>query len=785
MMLYYLKVAFRNLVKNKLNTVLTIFGFGLALSLVILITLYSWKEMSMNQFHRDAQNIFKVSGWGTPNALAPFLEERIPEIESIVRVCGNSTMEVKNEDNAGFEIDGVLYTENSFFDVFTFPLLAGNSSNVLSKPFCAVVTESTAHRLFGNANPLGKMVDIQGRKLEITGVMKDAPNNSSLKFNMLISLISWEENTSGQVLGMRPKLKDDWGNFSFETFAKFRPPVDKAALTEKIQKTIKEQGNLKYEVEHVKLYTLKDLYFNANLFSQFKRGNEKNVKSMIWIGIIILVLAIINFFNLSTSQGITRAKEIGVRKVNGGKRATLALQVIYESYILAFLAMLLALFLANMALPWFNRISSSNFDFLYLQNWWQWTALFGGTLLLALVAGSYPAFYLSSFNALDVIKAVKLKTKGVAAFRTSLVVFQFSASIVLIVSMLFITRQLDFLKHKDLGFEKDAILCIRPSMAVFNSYNTFVSLLEENPAITGISNTSGYIGDYDSGFRLFAKVDGEEKEMWSKQVYVDTAFFRTFGVEVLDQAIFSKDVYHVYLNQAAIDELNVNTFQNVEISLNNVKGVYSPVAGVTDNFHFRSLKQGVQPLLIRVVPGMKGLINIRFNPKSYRSVNELVAFCRNTQAKVAPDEPFRYDFLDDVLARSYEGEKRFQTLVSLFTSFAIIISCLGLIGMVIFSNARRTKEIGVRKILGANVSSILGMLISGYSKLIVASFAISMPVAWYIMKKWLSSFPYRTELNWWGFLLAGILTYVIAILTVYIKSRRTATRNPVEALRYE
>lgn len=777
MIKYHLKIAYRNLIKNKVNTLLTISGFGLAVSLVILIALYSWKELSMNQFHHGAKNIYKVSGWGTPNALAPFLEERIPEIESIVRISGNRAMEIIKEDNSSIRLTGFIYTEDSFFDVFTFPIISGNHSILLSKPYSVVLTETASQKLFGDINPIGKTIRTKEQNYLVTGIMKDPPNNSSLKFNALVSLTSREAQQTSV------KLKDDWGNFSFETFAKFRPPVNKEILTHKIQETIKEQGNLQYEVEHVKLYTLKDLYFNSNLFSQFRRGNEKNVKSMIWIGIAILLLAIINFFNLSTSQGITRAKEIGVRKVSGGKRTEIARQIIYESALLAFLSITLALVLVNLAIPWFNQISLSQFGFLYLQNWWQWVVLFGGTIVLALVAGSYPAFYLSSFKALDVIKVLKIKAGSVIVFRKALVVFQFSVTIVLIVAMLFITKQLNYLTTKNLGFEKDAILCIRPNQAIIKNYNAYAGLLQQNPGIMGISNTFGYIGNYDSGFKLFSKVLGEEKEIWCKQITTDTAFFKTFGVHVIEETSYDKNINHIYLNQAAVHALGANSLQGIEIK--NRNETYTRVAGVTSNFHFRSLKNGVQPLMINIIPEMKGLINVRFNPKSYKSISELIKYCEEAQAKIAPNEPFRYDFLDDFLAQSYEAEKRFRTIITFLAFFAITISCLGLIGMVIFSNSSRTKEIGVRKVLGAKVSSILGMLISSYTKWIIVAFVISTPLGYFIMNRWLSNFPYRTNLNWWVFVLAGLITYLIAVTIVFAKSRKTATRNPVVALKYE
>ncbi|TKG95808.1 FtsX-like permease family protein [Puteibacter caeruleilacunae] len=777
MLFYYLKLAYRNVVKHKLNSLLTIVGFGVALCLVILLSLYSYKELSTNHFHDEAKRIYKVSGWGTPNALAPFLEERIPEIESICRICGGPQLRQKLELNKDtqFEANGMIYTDNSFFDVFTFPVIAGNDENFLNDPYSIVLTQSLAKKLFGEEEALDREIKIGGQIHTVKGIMKDPPHNSSLQFELVVSLKTWEKQGSGS-------LKDNWHNFSYETFAKFRAPVDKMALQEKIQKTITQEGNLQYEVEHVKLYSLMDVYFNPSLYSQFGTGNKKNVYSMIWIGVIILVLAIVNFFNLATSQGIFRGQEIGVRKVNGGMRSSLIWQFMGESFILAFVSMIIALLLTNIAIPWFNQVAQTRFDYLYLQDIYQWLALIAGTLTLTLLAGSYPAFYLSSFKPVEVIKSVKLKTKGVTIFRQVLIIFQFTASIILIVATLFISRQLNFLKTKDLGFEKESIMCIQLNMGLYNNYNTFISRLNQNPAISAISNTSGYIGTIDSGFRLETLYYGEEKEIWCKQIYADTAFLRTFDIEMIEQRQFNKANPFILLNERAIKQLNVESPFGIEVKHGED---YHQIAGVVKDFHFKSLKHGIEPLTIFVRPVMWGLVNIRFNPKSYNSVAELVAFCRNLSEELAPNETFKYDFLDDVLARSYASESRFQLLISIFSVFAIFISCLGLFGMIVFSNARRTKEIGVRKVMGAKITTVLTLLIRDYTKWIILSFVIATPISFYLIMQWLSTFPFRTNLTWWVFALAGGITLSVALITVCIQSWRTAARNPVEALRYE
>ncbi|MCT4645194.1 MAG: ABC transporter permease [Carboxylicivirga sp.] len=774
MIRYYLKTAYRNLIKDKLNTTLNILGFSIALTIVVLISIYAHKELSANQFHKDAESIYKISGWGTPNALAPFLEQRIPEIKAICRICGGDqwATRIQKEDKTMIDVKGIIYTDNSFFDVFTFPLLIpDNHKDLLTAPYCLVVTETFARRFFETTEVAGKTIDFQGRLFTIKGVVKDPPHNSSLQFTVLISLSTWEKQR-GQA------LKDSWGNFSYETFAKFQSPVNKKELQSKIQETIRAEGNLQYEIEHVKLYTLKDLYFNSSLYSQFRRGNKKNVNSMIWIGIITLVLAIVNFFNLSTSQGITRSQEIGVRKVNGSSRMELIKQFLAEAFVISFISIFFALLLTNLVLPWFNELTISRFDSIYMQDWRHWLALISGSLLLTLLAGAYPALYLSAFKPVEVIKSEKHNS----FFRQTLIVFQFIVSIVLIIATLFISKQLNYLKTKDLGFEKESIFCVQLNQSIFKNYSTFSTRLKENPAILSISQTSGYLGNNDAGFRLKTLYNGEEREIWCKRFIADTSFLRTFDLSLVDQRMYNKNRPHVFLNEEAIKQLQADSPFMLEVEQNNS---YTELAGVVENFHFKSLKHGIEPLAVYINPNMWGIINIRFNPKSFQSVNELVEFCREIYADLSPNEEYQYDFLDDVLARSYDTERRFRLMVSIFSAFSIFISCLGLLGMIIFSNSRRTKEIGVRKVLGAESMSVMQMLIRDYSKWLLLSFVLGVPIAFYIMQKWLNTFPFRTTLSWWIFALAGLLVFAIASLTIVIQSLRTVNRNPVDSLRYE
>jgi putative ABC transport system permease protein len=575
-----------------------------------------------------------------------------------------------------------------------------------------------------------------------------------------------------------------WKDWNLETFAKFHKGVDKASVTQKMQQTLTEKGQLMYEVEHIKLYDLKQVYFDKNLYSRFVQGNEKNVKSMLWIGLIVLVLAIVNFYNLSTTQAITRAHEVGVKKVNGAKRLSIVKQFFSDTFLVAFIAMLLAIIIINLILPWFNDLIDAEYDFLYFKNPLSWMLLILGSLSITIISGIYPATYLSSFNPIVAIKGANVKSGSVAVFKRVLIVFQFTASILLIVGILFITKQINFLKTKDLGFNKEDVLCIYITEDIIKNKTAFVEKLTSHSSIKGVSSTHGYIGNWDHGFKLKTKCNGEDREIWSKKITIDTAFARVFDIKILQKQEVDKNKPHIMINNAALKKLEMTAPEGVEL-LSQDESTYLPLAGVVDDFHYMSLYNGIQPLTIYIYPDLGGIFNVRFNPNSFDSIKELVAFCETTFKEFDPNGQFNYQFLNDILAQSYSKEENYRAMVSAFSLFAVLISCLGLFGMTVFSNARRKREIGVRKILGSGVYRIIGLLLKDYLKWVGVAFVIATPIAYIVVSNWLEEFPFKTEMSWWVFVIGGIIALSIAVITIYWQTYRTATRNPVESLRDE
>jgi len=784
MILYYLKTAFRNLLKHKYHTFLNVFGLALALFLVVLIALYSQKELSTNKFHNNAEDIYKVSGWGTPMALAPFLEKRIPEIEAITRMAGGMhyTRNIILDSNEKLEIKGIVLCDNSFFDVFTFPIIQGEHKTPLIDPHTAVLTESLAQKVFGHINVVGKKLKLDdGQLYTVSAIMKDPPHNSSLQFSVLVSIETWVKETNGAI-------NDNWGNFTYETFARFNSNLNIPDLQQKIQNTITAEGKLKYEVEHVKLYSLEEVYFNKHLHSYFKRGDKGLINAIIIIGILILFLAIINFFNLSTARGIARSKEIGIRKVNGGNRRILISQFFTESILVAFLSMVIALAFINMLLPLFNNLTQSKFDYFHLQTFNQWLILVGGSIAVGILAGSYPALYLSSFKPVDVMKVTKIKSKGVATFRKSLTVFQFAVSIALIITTITVSKQVNYLENKDLGFDKDDLLCFYMNRSIYDKQQVLQEKLKSNPAFSSFSRTSGVVGNVDAGGKLITKYHGEEKEIWCKFLTVDSAFLNTFDIKLLQGHNFKAgEEGTIILNQAALKKLEIDNPLDLEVlvSFLDHEKVYEKVVGVVEDFSFMSLNYGIQPLAIRYNPQQTFVYNLQFNPKSFNSINEVVTDLKATLNEISPDEEVETFFLNEVLANIYQKEKFMRSMFMGCAIFAIIISCLGLLGMIIFSNARRIKEIGIRKAVGAEVSSILLLLIKSYVKWVGLAFVLAAPLTYYFINLWLRKYPFRTDLSWWVFAIGGIVTLLIAVLTVILQSYRAASRNPVKSLRYE
>lgn len=774
--------------RHKLYVRLNILGFAFALATVIFIGRYAVRELTMNMFHKDSERIYKISGWGCPYALAPTIGEGVPEIEAISNVSRKAySVPIKRLD--GQEVyaqEGFLEVDPDFFNVFSFPIVQGNRQNPLPDANSVVLTSTTAQALFGDQDPIGQNIVVgEDRNCVVTAVTADVPLNSSIRFSMVLPL------NPRQILYPGMTLAQDWNRWQYEIFAKIRSGQDIEALNAKIQDVVSNNGNLQYEVERVVCYPLSDVYFNyADLFTAFKGGNHKQVTAMIWVGIIILLLAIVNFFNLSTAQGMVRAKEIGLRKVNGSTRKTLIIHFLKESIAMTFCAMLLALVIVNLLMPLFSSLVGIRYPFILMNHLWQWGLLIGGTLFVGVIAGSYPAFYLSSLDPVNALYSARMRNgRGVMLFRQILIVIQLIASIGVIISTLVISAQLNHLRTKDLGFDKEQIICIGMDETIYNHRQAFFSELRQLPFVQNISITQAVIGNVDMGGKLYGRYRDEKKELWSKFLYVDTAFFSTFGVEMIHgDTNFPDDAVSVILNEAALASLQVDDYEQLYIQQKEGDDPNIPqfrVKGVCRNFNFKPLRQGVEPLAIYVVGINAGLINVRVDVSSVNDIQRVFGETEAIYEKFNPSQPLQIDMLDTYLSQLYHSEQRSKVIFTIFSVLAMVISCFGIFGLIVFSNARRKKEIGVRKVQGATAVQIIVMLIRSYLAYVGIAFVVTTPIVWYMMSQWLQNYPYKVTLHPGFFIGGGIITLLVVVLTVGLQSWRAATVNPVRSLRSE
>lgn len=787
MMKDHLRSALHAIRKHRYHSILNVLGFSFALAVVILIGLYAQRELSMNMFHRDSDRIYKISGWGCPYALAGVIADGVPEIEAITNITGGRyAVPVKLE--GGKEVlahDGFLSVNNSFFDVFSFPVIAGNRQMPLPDAGSAVLTRTLAHTLFGSDDPIGKTILMYGQTpYVVTAITEDVPLNSSIRYSVILPL------NPQQPWGVGKTLAQDWNSWKYEIFAKIRPGQNIDSLNTKIQRVVKANGNLQYEIERVVCYPLSDVYFNyADLFTSFKGGNHGQVMAMIWIGIIILLLAVVNFFNLSTASGMMRSKEIGLRKVNGATRGSLIFQFLAESVGITAIAMLLALLLVNVAIPFFSSFVGARYDFILMTYAWQWVLLVGGSLIVGTIAGSYPAFYLSATDPINALYTGRVRAGfGVLFFRKALIVFQLIASIGIIVCTLVISAQLNHLRTKDLGFDKEQILCIGMDETIYKQKQAFLSEVSALPFVQGISITPYVIGNVDQGTKMIADYQGEKKEIWCKVITIDTAFFSTFGIGMTQgHAPRSNEIGRFVLNESAMHALGVDDHEQlgVAIGADDPNTPTTPVVGVCKDFNFKPLKQGVEPLAVYLADIPAGLLNLRVDVQSIDDIEKVQNDLKAIYSKFNPKNPLEVELLDSYLAQLYSSEQRFKTIFTIFSVFAVLISCFGLFGLIIFSNARRKKEIGVRKVQGATTVQVVLLLIRSYLTYVGIAFVVAVPVSAYFMYHWLQGYPYRAEMNWWIFLLAGLISLSVVVLTVGFQSWRAATVNPVKSLKSE
>lgn len=817
----YFKIAFRNLFKHKVYSFINIFGLALGIACCILIGLYVYNEWSYDEFHTESDRIYRtwveettgdgsrILNTATPVPLGPALEENIPEVEHITYVYQFNNLAATPDMQESLS-ESILVVNSDFFQIFDFKLLKGNKESVFNNPSSVVLSQETAKRFFGNADPLQKTISIrvgsEFKDFMVTGVLEEAPSNSSLDYRMIIPYENLDQLVS-------ERGRTSWFNIYGSTYVMFREGTDITGMNEKFGSMMR--GILGEEEYNATQYTiglqpLTDIHLNTEFPANLASVSDPVYSYILMaIAVLILVIACVNFMTLSISKSASRAKEVGIRKTIGAVRQHLMYQFWGEALIMTLLALAVGVTMAELLLPFFNDLSGTSLEVSFSL---QAIVLMAGfAMLISFLAGIYPALILSGFRPADVLKG-RLNISGDKSFfRQSMVVFQFALSIALIIGTVTVREQLSYVQNKNLGYQKDQVVVLESGFS--NSPQTSFSEIYENSMqrkellknefsrISEIENlaASSFTPVQTAGWFRLGFADEQNRNHAFHGNIVDTDFIPALGIKIVEGRNFSDENPSDQRRALVVNKALVDYF-----GWDNPIGEQLPgpefddheIIGVVENFHYESLHTPVEPLALAMNPSVlfSGINNMTLsNSSSPRySIKFSTADLTGTMEKVkevweniAPGTPFDYTFIDQALDNQYRDEQRLSRIVTAGSLFAIIIASLGLFGLASLMVVRRTKEIGVRKVMGASSSSILMLINKEFTKLIVIAFIIAVPVSWYFMSQWLQDFAYRIDLGIGIFMAAGVSALIIAWLTVSYQSVKATMINPVESLRSE
>ena len=801
----YFKTAWRNLWKSKAFSAINIIGLASGLAVCLLIVLYVTDELSYDKYNVNADDIYRLEADiffnGTainmaqsPDPLGPTLKHDFPEIKEITRVNNQGNILIK-KDNQNVQDNHAAFADSTFFKVFTIPMIAGNPSTALKEPNSIVIDETTAKKYFNSTDVLGKTLYVDNStNCKITGVIKDIPKQSHFHFHFIRprgqESLSWIGNGTYTYVLVKPGV----------TQQQLQKDVD-ATLNNYLGKDLEQQlhsslTDLRNKGNHFIYHStpITDIHLHSNkLYEIEANGDVTYVYIFSVIAVFILLIACVNFMNLSTARSANRAKEVGIRKVVGSLRTHLVVQFLTESVLISFLSLVFAVLLATLLLPLFNQLSQKSLTLTTLFSTWLFPVTIALVIVVGLLAGSYPAFYLSAFQPIQVLKGKIAKGFKSSWLRSGLVVFQFSISIILIIGTIVIYNQLDYIRSRKIGYNRDQVLVIHNASYLDNQIHDFRNELLNIPGITNATISgdmpTGSTFSTDGWFRDAAM--DLSKVVLTTNFYVDDNYIPTLGMEMKEGRNFSKDFptdsTGIILNEAAVKTFGFKDPMKEKLYIPRIdhgtlqRVVEYHIIGVIKDFNYSSLHQNVGPLVIQLAEN-RGAVAVRINTKN---VNAVISAIQNKWAGMVPAQPFNYTFMDADFNNIYVAEQQTGKLFISFAVFAIFIGCLGLFGLVTYAAEQRTKEIGVRKVLGASVAGIVTMLSKDFAKLVLIASIISFPVAWWAMNNWLQSFAYRINISWWVFVVAGLVTVFIALITVSFQAIKAAVANPVKSLRTE
>jgi len=784
MLINYLKVAFRNLLINKVFSIINIAGLCIGMTSCIFILLWVHDELSFDRFHSNSKELFRVveeqhfAGGQvfpiaiTPGPLAPALKEKVPEILNSTRYLPVGRRILKSGKKRFIE-NGIVIADPSFIQMFSFPLLKGDPNTALSDIHSIILTENMAKKYFGDQNPIGMMLLIDNEyNFKVTGVLENTPQNSHLKFDFIIPFVFLKE--LGQDLSM-------WDVNSYYTYVLLQENVPYQKVNEKITDFIKNYSD--ESVTELDLQPLEKIHLYSDYTADIQgNGDIFYVRIFTIIALFVLLIACINYMNLSTARSSKRAREVGLRKVVGASKRQLLRQFMGESVIISFFSLLLATVLVELLMNVFNNISGKQLSINIFSQGYIFLGLLGIALLAGILAGSYPAFFFSSFKPINVLKGIP--NYGNISFRRLLVVIQFALSVILMIGATLVFRQLNFIQDKRLGINDENLIYFQLNGGTSEKYPAIKDELLRNPDILGVTATNSTpvsMQNSMSGWDWDGKIPDEDILM--HYVSVDPDYLSTFKIEMREGTFYSgeilTDTTRIVINNKAVERMGIKDPIGKRLTLEN--GYDFNIIGVVKDFHFKSVRAEIEPLVMVLLPDYY-MCFVRIK-KGY--LIKTIDYINDVWNQFNPEFPFEYTFLEEDYENLYIAENRMGKLFSYFTIFAILISCLGLFGLASFMAELKNKEIGVRKVFGASAVTILIRFSREFTKWIIIANIIAWPVAYLSMKYWLQNFVYKTNIGVWIFISAALASLCIALFTVIYQSLRSATRNPAQVLKYE
>ena len=794
----YFKIAWRNLLRHKQMTTINILGLGIGMAAAVLIALWVQNELSYDQYEPDANNIYRITAnigisptetwiWETSQyVLGTYAAKELPEIEDLARISPQYYSDVLFHYNGSIISEKkAAYVDEHWFNMFHYDFTEGSPDAFLKNPFSIILTESTAKKYFGNQDAVGKIMRIDTNNYQVQAIVKDAPANSSFQYNVLMPVAAQFADAKSK------KNALEWGNYNYITFLKLKPGSNTKSVSAKLLSIMQhnrkgDKGNASF-----RLVSLKDMHFESDLMhSAFLHGNKTIVDIFIVLAFLLLVTACINYVNLTTARASIRSKEVSIRKIVGADRVHLFGQFMSESFLVSLLSLVFALLLVQLTLPWFRLFTEKAFVE-PLTSPLVWGIVLATLLVSFLLNGIYPATLLSSFKPLNIIRGKNILNFKDVGLRKALVVLQFTISVVLIIGTIVIYAQLRYIQKMDPGYNRSQVFTFTIPWKILGwdekkseaKINTIKQDLLQSGAIADVTSASDKLVDFKSQSAGGFDWNGRPKEFNPSlsPLRVDPGFKQMMQLKIKEGRWFNNDLsdkHNVLLNETAVEVLNIRKPIIGQRFIH--QGDTGVIIGIVKDFHYRSLHEKIGALLIS--NQASGCIYIKTTPGNNQAA---ITAAQKVWQKFVPDEPFNYDFLDDTYNNLYKAEQQSSVLITMFAIIAVLVSALGLLGLSAFTAEQKVKEIGIRKVLGASIQSIVSLLSIDFLKMVLIACVIAFPIAWWGMNKWLESFAYRVSVYWWILALASVIALLIAFVTISFQSFKAAAANPVKSLRSE